>query len=459
VDSSIREYSNGSIAKPHWRPPLAALEGVTIEGVVVALHGWVPCLNALAEDPIGVDFRFLFAGPISGHLLQGHYTLRMNRHTFTALSLVLFGGCATTDSWPVSTLEAEGIDPEAIAKVVEDIEEGRYGLIDHFTLIRNGRMVADHQFDHDYVAISAPHVKRDHQYDYDHPDWHPYYQGTDLHTLQSVTKSVTSAVLGIAMDEGFIPGGVNTPAMSWFEDYAPDMTEEWRREMTLEDLLTMRSGIDWNEMISYGDATNSCILMEDSDTWIQFIIDQPMREEPGTKFDYNSGASVLIGKIVREATGRRIDDYAREKLFEPLGITDFYWKITPDGECDTEGGLYLSAHDLARIAQLFLQDGVWNGERIVSEEWVTASITPHVEDVAPDNPMNDQGYGYQWWIAQHEDGEARLFQGSGYGGQFPVVVPEHDMVMVFNAWNIHDPSELSIWRAMFQVSNAVVEPE
>ena len=91
-----------------------------------------------------------------------------------------------------------------------------------------------------------------------------------------------------------------------------------------------------------------------------------MREKPGTVFDYNSGVSVLLGKIVRVATGHRIDAYAQQKLFEPIGIKEYYWKTTPDGEADTEGGLYLSAHDLARIAYLFLRDGNWDGKQIVS---------------------------------------------------------------------------------------------
>ena len=371
-----------------------------------------------------------------------------------AMSLVLAGGCASTQSWPISTMEAEGIDAAAIEALVEDFEAGHYGLVDHFTLIRHGHIVADHHFDHDYATIAAPHVKRDHPYDYDHPSWHPYYQGTDLHTLQSVTKSITSVVLGIAIDERFIPDGVGTPAMSFFEAYEPDMSDIRRVAMTVEDLLTMRSGIDWNEMISYDDATNSCILMEDSDKWIQYVIDRPMREKPGTRFDYNSGASVLLGKIVRESTGRRIDDYAQEKLFEPLGITDFHWKVTPDGECDTEGGLYLAAHDLARVAQLFLQRGMWNGERIVSEAWVEASIMHHSTDVLEGDPLDAYGYGYQWWIPLHEDGQPMHYHGSGYGGQFPVVVPELDLVIVFNAWNIHDAAERDLFSASYRVMEA-----
>jgi CubicO group peptidase (beta-lactamase class C family) len=220
--------------------------------------------------------------------------------------------------------------------------------------------------------------------------------------------------------------------------------------MTLEDMLTMRSGIDWNEMISYDDATNSCIQMEASDGWIRFVLDHPMREDPGTVFDYNSGVSVLLGKIVGVATGQRVDRWTEERLFNPIGITEYYWKTTPDGEVDTEGGLYLSAHDLARIAYLFLRGGVWDGEQIISKEWVEASTAPVVPDTRPDNGRQDTGYGYQWWVPQHEGGSTIVFSGRGYGEQYPLVVPEHDIVVVFNGWNIHGGGERSTYTALWE---------
>ena len=229
--------------------------------------------------------------------------------------------------------------------------------------------------------------------------------------------------------------------MSFFKAYEPDLSDPRKRAMTLQDMLTMRSGIDWNEMISYDSDQNSCIQLEASDEWIRFVLERPMREEPGTYFDYNSGVSVLLGKIVDVVTGKRIDKYAEEKLFKPLGITEYYWKVTPDDEIDTEGGLYLEPHDLARIAYLFLRKGNWNGVQVVSEEWVEASTAPVVADVRPDNGRPDQGYGYQWWVPRHEDGKSIVYQGSGYGGQFPIVVPHLDLVIVFNAWNIHERTE------------------
>jgi CubicO group peptidase (beta-lactamase class C family) len=351
------------------------------------------------------------------------------------------------EAWAVSTPAEEGIAPEVIDSLVAEMEAGEYGLIDHFLLIRHGRVVADHHFEHDYARIAAAYDTTNQQYNYDHPDWHPYYLGTNLHTLQSVTKSVTSVALGIAIDEGFIDG-VDVPALSFFEAYDPDMSDPRRGAMTLEDMLTMRSGIDWNEMISYDDASNSCTLLEASDEWIAFVLSQEMREVPGTVYDYNSGVSVLLGKIVGVATGQRVDAWTQEKLFRPLGIGEFYWKVTPDGEVDTEGGLYLSAHDLARIGYLFLRGGMWKDTRIVSESWVRASTAPVVTDVRPDNDRPDSGYGYQWWVPDHDGVNAQVFAGSGYGGQFVLVAPEHDVVAVFNGWNIHGGAQRSYRRTL-----------
>jgi CubicO group peptidase (beta-lactamase class C family) len=351
------------------------------------------------------------------------------------------------EAWPIAAPADVGIDPSAIESLVADIEAGTYGLIDHFTLIRHGRMVADYHFDQNYDSIGAAYDTTNHQYNYDHPDWHPYYRDTDLHTLQSVTKSVTSAALGIAVDRGLIPG-VDVPAMSFFESYNPDLSDPRRADMTLEDLLTMRSGVEWAEDTPYTDPNNSCILMEASREWVPFVLGHPMDADPGTVWEYNSGASVLLGKIIQVATGRRIDDWAREELFEPIGIGEFYWKTTPSGEVDTEGGLYLSSQDLARIGYLFLRKGMWGEERILSEQWVETSTSPIVTDIRPENGRSDPGYGYQWWVPDHDGERALVFAGNGYGGQFLLVAPDYDIVAVFNGWNIHEGARASTWRAL-----------
>jgi CubicO group peptidase (beta-lactamase class C family) len=349
--------------------------------------------------------------------------------------------------WPTSAPEDQGIDPAALDSLLADIESGDYGLVDAFMLIRNGFVVTNHRFSHDYAAIGLEYDTTRHQYNYDHPDWHPYLRDTDLHTLQSVTKSVTSAALGIAIDEGFLEG-VEVPVMPFFQEYAPYETDERKEATTLEDLLTMRSGLQWVTTGGYDSELHSTVQLEASDEWIRFILDRPTDTLPGRHFQYNDGASVLLGKVLWEATGQRIDDWARDRLFRPIGITEFYWKITPDGEVDTEGGLYLSTEDLARFGYLFLRGGEWDGQQVISPEWVEASTRPVVRDVAPDNDRPDPGYGYQWWVPDQENGQTRVFAGNGYGGQFVVVSPEHDIVAVFNGWNIHGGGSRSTWRAL-----------
>jgi CubicO group peptidase (beta-lactamase class C family) len=354
------------------------------------------------------------------------------------------------EEWAVSTPEAEGIDPAVIESLIADIDAGRYGVIDHFLLIRNGRVVADRHWDNDaeYVELLAQQQDTtNHMYNYDHPDWHPLYRETHLHSLQSVTKSVTSVAFGIAVDEGAI-ASVEGPAWSYFESYAPDMSDPRRGATTIEDFLTMRSGIAWaNPGETYNDDVHPTVVLEASDEWIRYVVDRPMATDPGTRFDYNDGVSVLLGKIVREATGVRLDRYAEERLFDPIGIDEYYWKITPDGEVDSEGGLYLETHDLARIGYLMLRNGEWDGERVVSEDWVRASTAPVIPDLAPNNDAASPGYGYQWWVPIHEDGEPTVFAGNGYGGQFLQVAPDYDMIVVFNGWTLHEQPQLSSWTA------------
>ncbi|MEQ9300080.1 MAG: serine hydrolase [Cyclobacteriaceae bacterium] len=342
--------------------------------------------------------------------------------------------------WNTSTPEAEGIDPDTLNAIHQDITNGSYGLIDHFLVIRNGKMVFDQYYEQDYALKAQQYDTTDFQYNYDHPAWHPFYNGTQLHSLQSVTKSVTSMLVGIAVDEGLITS-LDSSIAPYFADYDIDWSDERKSEITLGDLLTMRSGIAWDEE-NYDESSNDCTVMELSDDWISYVLNKHMDTIPGTNFEYNSGASVLIGKIVGVATGKRIDQWAEEKLFGPLAITDFYWKKTPKGEIDTEGGLYLSSYDLAKIGYLMLNEGQWDGQQIVSKTWVAASTSPLVT-------VNEWvAYGYQWWVPGHKDGQSEVFAGNGYGGQFVMVAPAYDLLVVFNGWNIHDSPEKYSYRAL-----------
>ena len=342
--------------------------------------------------------------------------------------------------WETSTPLKEGVDPLVIDSIHREIEEGSYGLIDHFLLIRNGRIIADKHYNQDYQSIMQQYDTTNHQYNYDHISWHPYYNNTGLHTLQSVTKSITSILLGIAIDKGLIPN-VEVPALTYFENYQVDYSDDRKESLTIQDLLTMQSGFEWDEA-NYSEADNSCILMEASDDWIQFVLSHPLDTLPGSVFEYNSGASVLLGKIVSKATGNRIDQWAEKYLFGPLGITNYYWKVTPKGEIDTEGGLYLSSHDLAKIGYLMLHQGKWGDKQILSADWIENSLQPHVVF------SEKSGYGYQWWLPSYSEDDTKIFAGNGYGGQFLMVAPELNMVLVFNGWNIHEGAEKSSWTVL-----------
>ncbi len=208
----------------------------------------------------------------------------------------------------------------------------------------------------------------------------------------------------------------------------------------------MRTGIDWYTEGGYENDEHSTIIMENSDNWLQYILDRPMDKKPGTSYEYNDGSSVLLGKILSEATGIRTDEWAQKKLFTPIGIHNFKWKITPKGETDTEGGLYLSTYDLARVAYLFLREGQWKGKQIVSKEWVQKSVTAIVENINPTNAKGSPGYGYQWY--SKGKGESLIYLGAGYGGQYIVVSPKFDIVMVFNSWSVHKKAEKSLYRVL-----------
>jgi CubicO group peptidase (beta-lactamase class C family) len=175
-----------------------------------------------------------------------------------------------------------------------------------------------------------------------------------------------------------------------------------------------------------------------------------MASEPGDKFVYSSGVTELLGQILKKTTGKDPDDYARERLFGPLGIEAWYWKKTPTGLSDTEGGLYLTARDLAKIGYLYLKDGVWEGERILPQGFVAEAVAPLV------TASGGRKYGFQWWLLPNEGSKDSWTPAAlGYGGQFLFVVPEHDLIAVFTGWNIYDGPVLDPHLALSRVIASV----
>jgi CubicO group peptidase (beta-lactamase class C family) len=346
------------------------------------------------------------------------------------------------ERWPTATPQAVGLSAAVLDSIDAEIRGGRYGSVDRFLVIRRGRLAYDRRYANNYDSIYGDSARlattlrthdRSGPYNYFNAWWHPYYRRGDLHTLQSVTKTVTSMVIGTAVTRGEFPS-LDTPVLSFFDPGTVANVDDRKRRMTIRHLLTMTAGIDWDENRPYGDTANTAIGLEGSYDWVKYTIDRPMMEEPGTRFNYNSGASELLAHVFRRATGVDVEEYAARHLFGPVGIRDWHWKRTPAGIPDTEGGLYLAAEDLARLWYLFLRDGAWNGRQVVSRDWVRMSVAPAV--TVGSGPGGAR-YGLKWWLyANPSDTTRVMWAGSGFGGQFPIAIPEDDLIVVVNQWNI-----------------------
>ncbi len=368
-------------------------------------------------------------------------------------------------SWPQATPASQGFSSAAVTAlnaIDGDARSGVYGNLDHLVVIRNGYIVVNHRYARDYRIISrgksgplgcgdgCTDAAKMHDYNYLHPAWHPYYQGRDVHSLQSVTKSIAATLIGIALGRGEI-NTLDQPFLHHFTDRDLSKVDPRLRKATIDDVLTMRSGIEWHETDRPLDETNTTYQLEASRDWIGFTLSQPMDAAPGVKWVYNSGGSQLLSGIIRNATGRFVDDYAREHLFTPIGIKDFHWKKTPTGHPDTEGGLYLSAEDLARIGYLYLRDGMWNGRRVLPHGWVTRATGRHVTAATP-----GWDYGYRWWITSHNGMD--VWAGRGFGGQLLLVIPSRDTVAVTSAWNVFGTPARNIFGPLLDALTADGQP-
>lgn len=365
-----------------------------------------------------------------------------------------------TRGWPGGKPADVGLDAKVIEAFDADIRAAKYGYVDSMLVIRCGRAVYESTYQHDYERIYGEEARAvgplNHdprgEYNYFSAEWHPFYKRGALHSMQSVTKSVMSVTIGVARTRGEFPE-LGTPILKFFDTSKIAHVDERKRRITIRHLLTMSAGMDFNEDLPYTDPNNAATLMEASRDWVQFAMDRPMNGEPGTVFAYSSGASQILSHIFKQATGRDIQDYAREHLFAPLGIREFYWKRTPTGLTDTEGGLYLRAQDLAKIGFLFLNGGRWDGKQVVSADWVKESVTPSI--AVDGGPVQ---YGFQWWLPPYGDTPGQyVWAAHGFGGQRLFVLPEREMILVFTGWNLLTPP-LNAREAINRMVAAIQQP-
>lgn len=318
------------------------------------------------------------------------------------------------DNWESADLEQEGFNKKEIIDLIEDIIDGEYDDIHSLLIVKNGKLVLEEYFNSNGQIFGnyVNDIYRDR-----------------VQMLASVTKSVNSALVGIAINQGYIKD-VNVPVSEFFPEYS-EMTANGKEQICLKHLLNMSAGLDWNELdVSYNSSKNDVNKMEQSPDLIKYCLDKPVVVNPGEKFDYSSGLSVILGEIIKRSVGIEADKYAEENLFKALGISQYKWSRRKNNILATGGGLALRARDMAKIGQMYLNNGKWNDQQVIPENWIKASKQPHVSTHAG-------GYGYQWWIRRFKvnDQKIKAFYADGRAGQFIFVFPELDLIVVSTAQN------------------------
>jgi CubicO group peptidase (beta-lactamase class C family) len=320
-----------------------------------------------------------------------------------------------SDDWICSDMNDDGIDEMKIVQLINHIKNGKHKDIHSILIFKNGKLVLEEYFGLK-GKLSGPFVNnvfRD-----------------KVHNLASTTKGIFSALCGIAIDKGLI-GDVNEPIYKYLPEYANLFTPE-KKQIMIKDMLTMKAGWEWEQFkYPWSDPRNNAAEMYKCGDVIKYVLERPLAAEPGKKFKYTNGEPTVLGAVLKNASGMEVNTFAEERLFNPLGITEYIWTRYPDGSLETDGGLALCSRDLAKIGQLFLNNGKWDGDQIISENWIKESIIPRV------NLSRNRSFGYYWNEMKYDfDGEEeKAFFVPGDGGQFLVVLPSLKMVIVFTAGN------------------------
>jgi len=316
------------------------------------------------------------------------------------------------DGWQVSSLEAEGMSHERLLELERRIEAEETPAPDALLIARHGKLVYERY-------------------------WNGFHRDKP-HDLRSATKSITSMLVGLALEQQLLPG-LDTPVLPLLRRYAPHKNADERKErLTVQHLLEMRSGLacnDWQE-----DSPGQEERMYDSSDWVRFILDLPMAEEPGQSTVYCTGGVVVLGALVEDAAGVTFPEFSRRHLFEPLGISRFEWQEADGGRTDTGGHLRLRPRDFAKLGQLMLNGGKWQGQQLLPEAWVRASTVS-------ERPLGDSRYAYLWWVNTFEINGTKVetYFARGNGGQYAFVFPSLELVAIFTGSFYNEPeSSLAI---------------
>lgn len=294
--------------------------------------------------------------------------------------------------WRISNPEEQGMRSEILADMMEYIIDNNID-IDSILIVRNGKIIIDSYF-------------------------YPFSKG-QKHPIRSCTKSIMSALIGIAINKGFIES-VNQPITDFFPDHTFANMDDQKKSITLEDFLMMSSGLNCRDSYLYNWVGLN--EMRNSPDWVQYVLNLPMAENPGDKFEYCNGVSHVLSAIIQKSTQMKTSDFASKFLFGPLGIVDFEWAANKKGVDIGYGQMWLKPHDMAKFGWLYLNKGKWKDTQLIPSKWIEESTRGHIHA-----SLFNQ-YGYQWWV----DSEG-FYLALGYGGQYIIVVPEQHIVAVFTS--------------------------
>lgn len=355
--------------------------------------------------------------------------IAMNRHPLLAIGLatlflVLLAGCSSSsqpleavdytplpgDDWQLATPEQVGLDPDLLAELYQNAAELEtlYGLL----VVKDGLLIAEDYFNEGSLNQQA--------------------------LLQSAAKSFVSALVGIALDQGCL-SSVEQKMIDFFPDFADEMVDPRKEQITIRDMLQMRAG--------YPPEESDSALWEAvwSGDYVHLVADFPLTSDPGTEFQYSNLTTHWLGIIVSRACGSDLKSFGQEHLFDPLDAEIGRWKKDLDGYVWGAGEIHLSARDAAKFGNLYLNEGEFEGERIVPADWVRDSLQTYSEDAYGNiGPFRDLGYGYQWWSATVGDHHVNFAW--GHGGQLIVLVDALNMVVVVTADPFYEVYGSESWR-------------
>lgn len=349
--------------------------------------------------------------------------------------------------WEVATPDAAGFDPAALCAVLDHavaVDANLHAIL----VVRGGRLVAE-------LYRRGSDAPIDVRYGLANPFASDVaFDAEALHDVRSISKSVVGLLVGIAAAEGTM-GSLSAPVLDAYPALA-DLRTEGRDAITFEHLLTMSSGLGWSEWREGPVTSDETRLFWKSDP-VRFVFDRPLESPPGTRFEYNGGATATLADHLERTTGRPLVEFARTELFEPLGITRFVWATDLRDRPMAYAGLRLRPRDMAKLGRLVLDGGRWNGRQVVPEAWIEASLRPHVSrgESIPSDFAGDAGYGLQWWTGNVPwHGQELAFAAAvGNGGQRIYVVPALDLVVVTTAGEYGSPQ---IGRTLGEIFRGVV---